>query len=67
YRIVQLDDEQFWRSATTRRDSVRYASEVKGVVREVREADYVERGGPDMATIRTEHTTTELLSFTPGR
>jgi len=67
YRIVQLDDEEFWRSRTTRRDQVRYASEVKGVVREVREADYVERGGPDMATIRTEHTTTELLSFTPGR
>lgn len=68
YRIVQLDDEQFWRSATTRRDSVRYAPEVKGVVREVRDAEYVElHGGPDMATIRTEYTTTELVSFTPGK
>jgi hypothetical protein len=67
YRIVQLDDEQFWRSSTTRRDSVRYAPEVKGVVREVRDAEYVERGGPDMATVRTEYTTTELVSFTPGK
>jgi hypothetical protein len=68
YRIVQLDDDEFWRSKTTRRDSVRYAPEVKGVVREVHDAEYVElHGGPDSATIRTEYTTTELLSFTPGK
>lgn len=68
YRIVQLDDEEFWRSKTTRRDSVRYAPEVKGVVREVHDAEYFEiHGGPDSATIRTEYTTTELLSFTPGK
>jgi hypothetical protein len=68
YRIVQLDDQQFWRIATTRRDSVRYAPEVKGVVREVRDAEYVEvPSGPDAATIRTEYTTTELVSFTPGK
>jgi hypothetical protein len=68
YRIVQLDDEEFWRSRTTRRDSVRYAPEVKGVVREVRDAEYVElHSGDDMATIRTEYTTTELVSFTPGK
>ena len=48
--------------------SVRYAPEVKGAVREVRDAEYVElHGGPDMATIRTEYTTTELVSFTLGR
>lgn len=68
YRIVELDDEQFWRSSTTRRESVRYAPEVKGVVREVRDAEYVEsHGGPDGATTRTEYTTTELVSFTPGK
>jgi hypothetical protein len=68
YRIVQFDDDEFWRSKTTRRDSVRYAPEVKGVVREVRDAEYVETSsGPDPATIRTEYTTTELVSFTPGR
>jgi len=36
-------------------------------VREVRNAEYVEHGGPDMATIRTEYSTTELVSFTPGK
>jgi hypothetical protein len=68
YRILQLDDDEFWRSKTTRRDSVRYAPEVKGVVREVRDAEYVElHSGHDAATIRTEYTTTELVSFTPGK
>jgi hypothetical protein len=68
YRIVNFDDGQFWRSPTTRRDQVRYAPEVKGVVREVHDAEYVElHSGPDMAAIRTEYTTTELVSFTPGK
>jgi hypothetical protein len=68
YRIVQFDDDEFWRSKTTRRDTIRYSPEVKGVVSEVRDADYVETSsGPDPATIRTEHTTTELVSFTPGK
>jgi hypothetical protein len=68
YRIVQLDDEEFWRSRTTRRDQVRYAPQVKGVVREVRDAEYLElHGGREPATIRTEYTTTELVSFTPGK
>ena len=68
YRIVQLDDEEFWRSRTTRRDQVRYAAEVKAVVREDRDAEYLEiRAGPDAATIRTENTTTELVSFTRAR
>ena len=68
YRIVKLDDDEFWRSKTTRRDSIRYAPEVKGVVREVHDAEYFElHGGPDSATIRTEYTTTELVSFTPGK
>jgi hypothetical protein len=68
YRIMQFDDDEFWRSKTTRRDTVRYAAEVKGVVSEIRDADYVETtSGPNPATIRTEHTTTELVAFTPGR
>ncbi len=68
YRIVSLDDGEFWRSKTTRRDSVRYAPEVKGVVKEVRDAEYIELpSGPDGSTIRTEYTTTELVSFTPGK
>lgn len=68
YRIVQFDDEEFWRTRTRRRDTVRYAPEVKGVVSEIRDAEYVETtSGSDPATMRTEHTTTELVAFTPGK
>jgi hypothetical protein len=67
YRIVQLDDEEFWRTRTTRRDAVWYAPEVKAPVREAREAEYTEKGGgPDVTTIRTESTVLELVSFRPG-
>ena len=67
YRIVQLDDEEFWRTRTTRRDAVWYAPEVKAPVREAREAEYTEKGGgPDISTIRTESTVLELVSFRPG-
>lgn len=68
YRIVQLDDREFWRSRTTWRDQVHYAPEAKAVVREDHDAEYVEiPSGPDAATIRTENTTTELVSFTRAR
>lgn len=68
YRIVQLDDEEFWRTRTTRRDAVWYAPEVKAPVREAHEAEYTEKGGgPDMTTIRTESTVLELVSFRPGK
>jgi len=67
YRILQLDVEQFWRTRTTRRDSVWYAPETKAPAREKREAQYVENGGMDNAPIRTEDTVRELVSFQPGR
>jgi hypothetical protein len=67
YRIVQLDDRDFWRTRTTRRDAVWYAPEVKAPVREARVAEYTELGGQDMATVTTESTVIELLSFRPGR
>jgi len=68
YRILQLDDEEFWRTRTTRRDAVWYAPEVKAPVREAHEAEYTEKGGgPDMTTIRTESTVLELVSFRPGK
>ena len=68
YRIVQLDDEEFWRTRTTRRDAIWYAPEVKAPVREAREAEYTEKsGGQDMATVRTESTLIELESFRPGK
>lgn len=67
YRILQLDDDQFWRTRTSRRDQVLYSPLVKGVVRETRDASYRELDGMDSAEIRTENTTRELLSFTPGK
>src|SRR5437870_6027681 len=67
YRIVQLDDEEIWRTRTTLREAVWYAPEVKAPVREVRAAEYTEKGsGPDMTIISTESTVLELVSFRPG-
>ena len=66
YRIVQLDDREFWRTRTTRRDQIWYAPEVKAPARETREAEYTEIGGQDMATVRTESTLMELESFRSG-
>ena len=67
YRILQLDDEQFWRTRTTRRDSVWYAAETKAPAKEMREAQYIENGGIDVGPIRTEDTVRELVSFRPGK
>ncbi|MEP6996620.1 MAG: hypothetical protein ABI900_03175 [Betaproteobacteria bacterium] len=67
YRVLQLDDAEFWRSRTIRRDQVWYAPEVRGVVREVHDAEYFEHGDIDASAVYTERTTTELVSFHPGR
>jgi hypothetical protein len=66
YRIVQLDDADFWRNRTAVRDLVWYAPLAKAPVREEREAAYTEKGGRDPATVRTESTVLELLAFRPG-
>lgn len=66
YRILQLDDEQFWRSRTTRNDSVWFSPDVKGPVREIRDAYYIWRDGGVSPVVRTENTTRELISFQPG-
>lgn len=65
YRTVQLDDAEFWRSRTSRTDSIWYAPAVKAPVREKREAQYTQtdRGQPQ---VRTESTVYELVSFQPG-
>lgn len=65
YRTVQLDDAEFWRSRTSRTDSIWYAPAVKAPVREKREAQYnqTDRGQPQ---VRTESTLLELVSFRPG-
>lgn len=67
YRILQLDDNQFWRTRTERRDSVWFVAAVKAPVRELRDASFIENSGPDSTVIRTENTTRELTSFQPGK
>jgi len=66
YRILQLDDEEFWRTRTTRNDSVWYSPAVKAPLRELRDAYYIWRDGGVSPVVRTENTTRELISFTPG-
>ena len=66
YRIIQLDDEEFWRTRTARDDSVWFAAEMKAPVRELRDAYYFETGGGVANQVRTENTTRELISFRPG-
>jgi hypothetical protein len=65
YRILQLDDEQFWRTRTTREDSVWFVPEMKTAVREMRNAYYVQNSGRGNV-VHTERTTRELISFQPG-
>jgi hypothetical protein len=65
YRTVQMDDAEFWRSRTTRTDSIWYAPAVKAPVREKREAQYHQRDG-SQPQVRTESTVYELVSFQPG-
>jgi len=67
--FMRLDDETFWRFATTCNYAVWYAPATKSVVREERAAQYVEKGGERGSgggTIRTQYGVLELLSFTPG-
>jgi hypothetical protein len=66
--LMRLDDEEFWRYATTCNYLIWYAPAVGATVREEKEAEYLERsdplGGP---VIRAQHTVLELVSYTPGR
>jgi hypothetical protein len=66
YRVIQLDDEQFWRTRTNRRDYVWYAPQVKTAVREKHDATYTLREGGAFSEVRTENTTRDLVSFQPG-
>lgn len=66
YRIIQLDDAQFFRTRTERRDSVWWDSKAKGPVLELRDASFIELSGTDSDAIRVENTVRELLSFRPG-
>ena len=66
YRIIQLDDDQFWRTRTERRDSVWFVPAAKGPARELRDAQYTLLSGGVSPVVRTENTTRELTSFKPG-
>ncbi len=62
--VMHLDDGEFWRGPTTCTYSVWYAPAVRNVVREERNADYVEKSDGD--SIRTQHALLQLSDFTPG-
>ncbi len=66
--LMRLDDEEFWRRATQCAYTIWYAPAVRGIVREVKDAEYLEKGGPmdGMAAIRSQHATVELVRFVPG-
>ena len=65
--IMRLDDETFWRWPTTCNYAVWYAPAAKAVVREERNAQYVEKSGEHGgATIRAQYGVVELVSYSPG-
>ena len=66
--IMRLDDDEFWRFPTQCTYAVWYAPAVRGVVREDKEAQYLEKGDAmdGTAAIRSQHATVELVRFTPG-
>jgi hypothetical protein len=66
--LMRLDDDEFWRWPTDCAYTVWYAPAVKATIREVKRADYLERGtGPDSgARLPSQNALVELVSFTPG-
>jgi hypothetical protein len=64
--VMRLDDGEFWRWPTTCDYVAWYAPEVRAIVRTDRDAGYVERGGPDVSSVWTQHAVLELSQFTPG-
>lgn len=67
FRVIQLDDEQFWRTRTNRRDFVWFAPLVKGVAKETHDASYTLLSGGMNSVVRSENTTRELVSFRAGK
>ena len=66
--VMWLDDETFWRYPTECNYIVWYAPAVRGVVREIKQAQYQEKSGDldSGSRIRTQNAVVELVSFTPG-
>jgi len=68
--LTRLDDDEFWRWATECNYLIAYSPEVRGIVREDKEAQYREKGNAadgGIAVLRSQHATLELVSFTPGK
>ena len=66
--VMHLDDGEFWRWPTDCTYTVWYAPAVKAAVREVRRADYLEKGsGKDSAArLPSQNAVIELVSFSAG-
>ena len=65
--LMRLDDEEFWRWPTECNYLMSYSPAVRGAVREEKEAQYIEKSGPEsVIPIRSQHAVLELVSFTPG-
>ena len=65
--IMQVDDEEFWRTQTECNYVVWYAPEVGAMVHEEKQASYREKGGMDMTSqIRSQYAFLDLTSFTRG-
>jgi hypothetical protein len=66
--LTRLDDEEFWHWPTECNYLVAWSPEVRGTVREVKEAQYRGKGGSlnGVFLIRSQHALLELVSFRPG-
>jgi hypothetical protein len=65
--VMRLDDEDAFRWATHVNNVLWYAPAVRSMVRESRDAQYIDKGDMRSAIpIRTQFGTLELVSFTPG-
>jgi hypothetical protein len=65
--IMQVDDEEFWRTQTECAYLLWYAPEAGAMVREEKQASYREKGGRDIASqIRSQNAVLELTSFSRG-
>lgn len=65
--FMHLDDEEFWRYATACNYEIWYAPAVGASVREVKLAEYLERGDLEsMFRIRSQNAVLELVSYRRG-
>lgn len=68
--FMRLDDETFWRHPTECNYLVWYAPAIGASVRELRDAEYQEKGSgrfEGLSRIRSQHAQVELVSFVRGR